>query len=567
MLYFLQEPSKNVLRVRHSNLFAEEPLLDELLNITGFSNFSRLRCFNIDPSLITALVERWRPETHTFHLPCGECTITLEDVSLQLGLNVNGRPVTGPTYFDWDEMCGELLGKVPIVEEDMRGCELKLAWLVDNFSQLPPNPTQIQLEQYCRARILYIIGGELIPDKSNSRVHLMYLHLLRDLSRVNRYSWGSACLANLYREMCRATKPNGKAMGGCLILLQSWAWYRLPFLAPRFDGPPTYPLAKRWGQTNLIFQGVPRGDLTGYRSRLDHMEANDFKWLPYETYINNLERQIRQDKRVWSACTALICFSIIEWHQTDRVKLQFGLVQDLPQPPMNLDALHRVDKRGNQDANWASKHAQWIEYWSHRRDQVLRGPQIQYLVHTPQYMIWYRTNSRLFLSSETQLRDPRQINIQTNPHHIDQIPTPQAPMFPPMTNQPMTSQLPMIQPSMSSSYNLQPGRMSFHYEPSQHHHNRVDDLMPHRHSFSTDQSDFINNLFGTPDSANVHLNDIEFNFNQDGAGPSSFVVNDNIFPTGLTDTTQDQPTVENRGRSRRSRQPPRCGTGGHLGNL
>ncbi|KAF1871040.1 hypothetical protein Lal_00020774 [Lupinus albus] len=111
-----------------------------------------------------------------------------------------------------------------------------------------------------------------------------------------------------------------------LILLQSWAWYRLPFLAPRLDGPPTYPLAKRWGQTNLNFQEVPRGDLTGYRSRLDHMEANDFKWLSYETYINNLEREFRQDKR-------------------------FGLVQDLPQPPMNLDALHRVDKQGNQDAN------------------------------------------------------------------------------------------------------------------------------------------------------------------------------------------------------------------------
>ncbi|KAF1871057.1 hypothetical protein Lal_00020791 [Lupinus albus] len=109
-------------------------------------------------------------------------------------------------------MCGELLGKVPIIEEDMRGCELKLAWLVDNFSQLLPNPTQIQLQQYCRACILYIIGGKFIPDKSNSRVHLMYLHLLRDLSRVNRYSWDSACLANLYREMCRATKPNGKAM-------------------------------------------------------------------------------------------------------------------------------------------------------------------------------------------------------------------------------------------------------------------------------------------------------------------------------------------------------------------
>ncbi|KAF1862276.1 hypothetical protein Lal_00026802, partial [Lupinus albus] len=295
------EPSKYVLRMRHANLFEEEPLLDELMQLA-------------DSSLITVVVERWRPETHTFHLPCGECTITLEDVSLQLGVNVTGRPLIEPTYFDWDEMCGELLGKVSIVEEDMRGCELKLAWL-----STPPNPTQIQLQHYCRTHILYIILGELLSDKSNSRIHLMYLHLLRDLSRVHRYSWGSTCLANLYRELCRATKPNAKAMGGCLMLLQSWAWYRLPFLAPRMDGLPTYPFAKRWGQTQLIFQGVPRGDLT-------------------------------------------------KLYQTDRVRLQFGLVQDIPQEPKNLDALHRVDKRGNQDANWATKHAQWIEYWSQRRD-------------------------------------------------------------------------------------------------------------------------------------------------------------------------------------------------------
>jgi Plant mobile domain len=33
----------------------------------------------MDKSLITTLVERWRLETSTFHLPVGEMTVTLED--------------------------------------------------------------------------------------------------------------------------------------------------------------------------------------------------------------------------------------------------------------------------------------------------------------------------------------------------------------------------------------------------------------------------------------------------------------------------------------------------------
>ncbi|MBA0797990.1 hypothetical protein Gohar_008630 [Gossypium harknessii] len=39
-------------------------------------------------------------------------------------------------------------------------------------------------------------------------------------------------LATLYREMCRATKPNKDKIRGCLSLLQSWARFRFPFLRP-----------------------------------------------------------------------------------------------------------------------------------------------------------------------------------------------------------------------------------------------------------------------------------------------------------------------------------------------
>jgi hypothetical protein len=41
------------------------------------------------------MVDRWRPETHSFHLPYVEMTVTLEDVTMVLGLPIRGQPITG----------------------------------------------------------------------------------------------------------------------------------------------------------------------------------------------------------------------------------------------------------------------------------------------------------------------------------------------------------------------------------------------------------------------------------------------------------------------------------------
>jgi hypothetical protein len=49
----------------------------------------------LDRSLLAALTDRWRPETHTFHLPCGEMAPTLQDVSYLLGFPIAGEAV-GP---------------------------------------------------------------------------------------------------------------------------------------------------------------------------------------------------------------------------------------------------------------------------------------------------------------------------------------------------------------------------------------------------------------------------------------------------------------------------------------
>ena len=62
---------------------------------------------NFDSALIAALVERWRRETNTFHLPSGEMTITLEDVALLLGLAIDVTSSTPSLLFE------KLLGSVP----------------------------------------------------------------------------------------------------------------------------------------------------------------------------------------------------------------------------------------------------------------------------------------------------------------------------------------------------------------------------------------------------------------------------------------------------------------------
>ena len=48
-----------------------------------------------DMALVSALVERWRPETNTFFMRRGEMTITLQDVGYVLGLPILGQPLGG----------------------------------------------------------------------------------------------------------------------------------------------------------------------------------------------------------------------------------------------------------------------------------------------------------------------------------------------------------------------------------------------------------------------------------------------------------------------------------------
>ena len=49
--------------------------------------------FNYDRAPLVAHVDRWYPETHMFHLLCGEIAPMLKDVSLLMGLPCAGATV------------------------------------------------------------------------------------------------------------------------------------------------------------------------------------------------------------------------------------------------------------------------------------------------------------------------------------------------------------------------------------------------------------------------------------------------------------------------------------------
>lgn len=53
-----------------------DPRITQYLDAAGFTGLFKVPDMEIDHALITALVERWCPETHTFHLPHGEMGIT-----------------------------------------------------------------------------------------------------------------------------------------------------------------------------------------------------------------------------------------------------------------------------------------------------------------------------------------------------------------------------------------------------------------------------------------------------------------------------------------------------------
>ena len=90
----------------------------------------------------------------------------------------------------------------------------------EQFSYPPVGVSDVILQRYACAFILALLGGALFADKTGTHVQLCYLPLLRDFTKISHYSWGSAVLAYLYRELCRVSLDSAIEISRPITLLQ-----------------------------------------------------------------------------------------------------------------------------------------------------------------------------------------------------------------------------------------------------------------------------------------------------------------------------------------------------------
>jgi hypothetical protein len=92
----------------------------------------------LNPTALTTMIDRWRPETHSFHLTCGELSITLQDQAMIFGLSIRGFAVTGNVVSDgWEARVTAFLGRpLPDLEpgKKRRTSGVPLRWLRAQFA-------------------------------------------------------------------------------------------------------------------------------------------------------------------------------------------------------------------------------------------------------------------------------------------------------------------------------------------------------------------------------------------------------------------------------------------------
>ncbi|RYR29447.1 hypothetical protein Ahy_B01g053823 [Arachis hypogaea] len=118
---------------------------------------------------------------------------------------------------------------------------------------------------------MLLFGTILFGDKFGTAIHWNFLPLLCDVSSIGEFSWESACLAHLYKSLCKTSRFDWKKVDGPLILLLTWPWIRLPFLTLIPVNPWFFLLANSWHNWERTDRLYRFHSLAHFRKSLDKL--------------------------------------------------------------------------------------------------------------------------------------------------------------------------------------------------------------------------------------------------------------------------------------------------------
>nr|XP_043629502.1 protein MAIN-LIKE 2 isoform X2 [Erigeron canadensis] len=356
----------------------------ELVKRAGFGYLRLIPAISLDNSLISALVERWRRETNTFHFTVGEMSITLEDVGYLIGLPIDGEPVIGVTYTTCDAVCMQFLGRTPDSRSTSGGM-VKLSWLKESFSRCPENAPLDEVECHTRAYLLYLVGSTIFSTTTGNKVPVMYLPLFGNFEQAGRYAWGAAALSFLYRALGNASLRSQCTISGCLTLLQCWSYFRLSIGRPRLKLDPKhdrFPFVFRWKGKHT--GPTTNRDITFYRKSLDSLKPSEVDWCPYISINDTLLPEAIKDNLILGRSnTMLICFDKAERHLPDRCLRQFGIRQPIP---LDVHQWERKSRGVDGGVDLSTKMETELCEWSERH---LRVVDVDEDVEESEYLHWY----------------------------------------------------------------------------------------------------------------------------------------------------------------------------------
>ncbi|CAJ2639984.1 unnamed protein product [Trifolium pratense] len=341
---------------------AKQGVLDEQskkdgLGASGLAYLSTTGYEFLDPALISAFVERWHEETSSFHLPAGEITVTLDDVSCLLHLPIEGSLLDHNNTLNKDEvamMMVSLLGAKPFDAKTQvrvtKGAHAKITYLKELFAShvqsVADYTKESNLEEAnkfqdfaIRVYLLILVGWTIFADTSKNTVQLTYLKYFKDLEIVDNYAWGAAALTHLYK-------------------VENERYVEAQPAANKF-------LPKK-GQNNV----------EGYRSALDRMLTFDIHWNPYDNH-----RVTRPFEEISFYSGWIRCGPMIVRYLPERVLRQFSRVQTIPRHPSH--SANPLTPRLQISQQYA-QYMDWVLTPEERGDLPLHSWNV-----APGYMRWY----------------------------------------------------------------------------------------------------------------------------------------------------------------------------------